>query len=399
MVSLQNVATGLLGTVFALYVRAAGMSTSVVGDVEGALALASAIVCLLLPPLVSAVGYRWLLVGAGFAFAASRLGQISGGGAAAIIALGLLLGVGDGIGRSVGVAFLSESQGDAADRTMLFTIDFAMRVMAAVVGAILGGVVPTMLHGVTGEVDALRWTIGLAVVLYVASALPVFGVEEAPRSKSGTWTSYVASVRGFRSWGRLARLSLPQLPVSFGAGLIMPFVPLFLRAHLHASVTQIGFIMGLTSVVMAAATLATPLLARRVGLVGTVVLTQLASLPFLLVIPLAGVLPVVAVAMWMRTALMNMSWPIYNQMATDGVDSADKPLVLGWMSVSWGMAWLGGSVVGGRLAESTFTAGYFVTAALYAAGAILTWVLMRVLETGAAPTAENLAAEAAEPQA
>ena len=32
-----------LGTVFALYVRGAGMSTTVVGDVEGALALAAAL--------------------------------------------------------------------------------------------------------------------------------------------------------------------------------------------------------------------------------------------------------------------------------------------------------------------------------------------------------------------
>jgi len=67
-VVMQNLAAGVLATVFALYIRGVGMSTSVVGDVEGALALAAAVVCLLLPPLVGVVGYRWMLVIAGLAF-------------------------------------------------------------------------------------------------------------------------------------------------------------------------------------------------------------------------------------------------------------------------------------------------------------------------------------------
>lgn len=398
-VVLQNLAMGLTGTVFALYVRAAGMSTTVVGDFESALALAAAAVCLLLPPLVAAVGYRWLLVASGLAFAASRLGQAAGAGPATIVALGLAYGVGDGIVRSVGVAFLSENGPAGEERTLLFTVDFVARILAAFAGSMLGGLLPTVLTAITTEADALRWTLALAGVLFLTSAVPVAGVREVPMPRQRAWRLYARSVREFRSWGRLARLAVPETLISFGAGLVMPFLPLLLRADLGASVAQVGFVMGMMSLVMALATLLVPLVARRFGLAGTLALTEAASLPFLFVIAQTQSLPVAAAAMWVRAALMNMSWPVYNQIAVEGVPPRDKPLVLGWISVAWSVAWLAGSAVGGRLAESSYTLGYYYTAAFYGAGALASWLLLRKVRLAGVPGAQDVAAELAEPQA
>lgn len=399
MEAFQNAAAGLLATVFALYVSSSGMSTSVVGDVEGALALASGVVCLLLPPLVAVTGYRSLLVVAGLAFAVARLGQTLGVTSSMIVVLGLVVGIGDGINRSIGVAFLSENGPNGEGRTRLFTVDFVLRIAAGVVGAALGGIVPTLLAPTMSDTDTLRWAIGLAGALYLVSILPILGVTDGPRVNQRAWGLYARAVRNFHSWDRLARLVVPEALVSFGAGLIMPFVPLFLNVHLGANVAQIGFIQAATSVVMAVATLSTPFLARRLGLVGTIVTTQIASLPFLLVVPLATALPVVAGAMWMRAALMNMSWPIYNQFAVEGIPAADKPLVLGWMSAAWSAAWLAGSVVGGRLAESSYTVGYFITAVLYALAAVMSWFLLRRIRLGAFDAVEGFAAETVEPHA
>ncbi|PKQ29339.1 MAG: hypothetical protein CVT60_05845 [Actinobacteria bacterium HGW-Actinobacteria-10] len=383
-VVLQNIAIGLLGTVFALYVKSVGMSTSVVGDTEGALSLAAAVVCLLLPPLVSVVGYRALLITAAVAFGLSRLGQTLDIGPSLMVAFGLAYGIGDGIVRSIGVAFLSESGPGGSNRTLLFTVDFVLRVVAAFVGALIGGLLPEALSFAMPEAQAFRISMALAGIVLLSSAIPVLGIRDERRLEGHPWTRYVRTVRGFRSWDRLARLAGPQLMISVGAGLIMPFVPLFLRTHLGASVAQIGMIQGTTAIVMAAATLLTPLLARRLGLVGTVVATELASLPFLLVIPLASGLPVVAVAMWARSSLMNMSWPVYNQISVEGIPARDRPLIAGWTNVAWSVAWLAGSVIGGRLAETSYTTGYFITAGLYAVGAVTSWLLLRHLEAPAA---------------
>ncbi len=400
-VALINAAIGLLGTAFALYLHSRGMSASVVGDVEGALALASGVVCLVLPPLVSVVGYRVLLVATGLAFALSRFGQILGVGPTAIIALGLVYGIGDGVSRSIGVAFLSENGPDGSERTLLFTADFALRVLASFAGALLGGLLPTLLRQWMPDAQALRWTVAVAGALFLASSVPVLGVKEGPRPKVvHPRRVYLDSIRGFRSWDRLMRLAIPEAIISFGAGLVMPFVPLFLSEHAGASVAQIGFIQSATAIFMALATLCTPLVARRLGLVGTIVVTQLASLPFLLVMPLSASLPIIAIAMCARVSLMNMAWPVYNQVAVDGVPSTDKPLVLGWVSVAWSISWLGGSVVGGRLAETSLTVGYFITTGLYALGAITSWLLLRRVKfTAQEPAAETLAEEVAEPAA
>ncbi|MDI6843305.1 MAG: MFS transporter [Anaerosomatales bacterium] len=384
-VALQNVGIGLLGTLFALHVRAQGLPSSVVGDVEGALALSSGAVCLLLPPLVQVVGYRWLLLGASVAFGLSRFGQALPVGAAAIVALGLLYGLGDGIIRSVGAAFLSENAPADSKLTMLFTADFALRVMASFVGALAGGVLPTLLGSWLSEPEALRWSVGAAGLVMLASAAPVLGIRETSRPAGRTRRRYLATVRSFQSWRRLLGMAVPQAVISFGAGLVMPFVPLFLRTHAGASVAQIGVIQGASSVVMAIATLATPLLVKRFGSVGAIVVTQVASLPFMLTLPLARSLALIAVAMWVRAALMNMAWPVFNQVAVDGVPSQDKPLMLGWINVAWSVAWFAGSVLGGRIAASSLTVGYFYAAALYLIGAVATWLLLRDTKIGAEP--------------
>jgi len=53
--------------------------------------------------------------------------------------------------------------------------------------------------------------------------------------------------------------------LSLGAGLIMPFVALYLKEHVGATVAQVGLIQGAMAVAMAMAVLAAPLVARRFG--------------------------------------------------------------------------------------------------------------------------------------
>ncbi|MBN2247154.1 MAG: MFS transporter [Coriobacteriia bacterium] len=374
--AMQNAGYGVIGTTFAIYLKDRGFSEAVVGDVEGALALAAAVVCLTLPPLVVSVGYRRLMIAAGIALGLSRLGQAYAPTAFVIVGLGLLYGVGDGAMQTLSTAFLSENAGHGG-RTRLFTADFIVRTSSMVVGSLVGGIVPVLLRPMTGELDAYRTTIVLAGLMMVSSAVFASGIRDLPHGGAKGLAGWLTTLRGFSSWGRVTRLLVPEMLISLGAGLVMPFVALFLKHRLGASVTEVGIIQAVSSVAMAAAALATPRLAKRIGLAGTVVLTELASLPFLLSIPFAQSLPVAAVLFWLRGMLMNMSWPIYNQLSMAGLPAADKPLVAGWVRFGWSVAWLAGSSIGGRLMEQSYTVPYFFTAALYAAGATATWVLLR----------------------
>ncbi len=379
--ALQNAGYGVIGTVFAIYLKDRGFSEAVVGDVEGALALAAAVVCLMLPPLVSSVGYRRLMVAAGLLIAIARLGQAYAPAALMVVGLGLVFGLGDGMMQTLSTAFLSENAARGS-RTRLFTVDYITRIAAMVVGSLLGGVAPVLLRPLVGEAEAFRLTIVLAAAIMAASAIFALRIVDRPHTDDHPRVGWLASLKGFRSWNRVVRLLIPEMLISLGAGLVMPFVALFLRHQVGATVTEVGFIQAVSAVAMALAALATPRLSRRIGLAGTVVITELASLPFLIMIPFSTSLPLTAVLFWLRGMLMNMSWPIYNQLSMEALPPHDKPLVAGWVRFGWSVAWLAGSAIGGRLMEQSYTAPYFYTAGLYALGSIATFLLLRGIPTG-----------------
>ncbi|MHB1340666.1 MAG: MFS transporter [Coriobacteriia bacterium] len=374
-VSLQNAGFGVLGTVFAIYLKDAGMTEAVVGDVEGALAFASAITCLALPPLVARVGYRPLIIIGALALGLSRFAQAFAPTALVVVGLGLLYGIGEGATQILGTAFLSEAA-PARARTHLFTVDYTTRVGSVFLGSLLGGFLPRLLTMAgAGELASFRMTIVVGAALMIASILPARTIEHS--RPSGSATSYRAAVRAFTSWDRLARLLVPEAIIAFGAALSMPFVALFLKHQLGATVQEVGVIQAVSALGMAAAAFGSPWLARRLGLVGTVVTTELLSLPFLVAVPLATSLPVAAVLLWVRGILMNMSWPVYNQLATEGVPPADRPLVVGWVRFGWSVSWLGGSVLGGRLMQHSYLLPWYLTAGLYAVGALASLFLLR----------------------
>jgi len=285
-------------------------------------------------------------------------------------------------------AFLSENA-QAGRRTHLFTADFIVKVAAMFTGSLAGGIVPVLLRPLVGEAEAFRLTIVFAAVLMASSAIFAGRITDAVAERSPhPVRAWIDTLRGFSSWGRVGRLLVPEMLVSLGAGLIIPFVALFLRERLGATVTDVGVIQAVSSVMMAVAALSTPRLARRFGLAGTVVLTQLASLPFLVAIPLTTSLPVAAVLFWVRGMFMNMSWPVYNQLSMEGLPAADKPLVAGWVRFGWSIAWLGGSALGGRIMAVSYTTPYFLTAALYGAGAIATFLLLRGVRSEDEPASD-----------
>ncbi len=375
LAGLQNAGMGLLITVFAIYVKTWGMSETVVGGAEGALAIAAGVIALLAAPLISVFGYRRLLIAASAAYAVSRLGQALLPTTAAVLAFGLLTGVGDGVMRAASSAFISENSGEA-ERTHLFTMDLVVRLGAAFVGSVAGGGLVSLLSTVTSGATALRISVALSAVLFAAAALPGFLVREDLHPARHALASYRRMVAAFSSWGHLARLAVPQAIIALGAGLIMPFLSLFLKHQLGATIGQVGIVQGVAEIAMGVAALGAPWLGRRFGLIRGTVITELLSLPLLASIPSIGWLPAAAGVLWVRAALMNMSWPLLNQYSMEGVPGPEKPLVAGGLAFAWSTGWLLGSVIGGRMMAYSYTLPYYFTVAAYATGAVATWLLL-----------------------
>ncbi len=373
--ALQNFGAGILVTAFAIYVRSWGMSEAVVGDAEGALAIASAVIALLAAPLISVFGYRRLLLAAGVAYGVARLGQAFMPVTVAVLAFGLLAGVGDGVMKAASSAFLSENSDDA-ERTHLFALDLIVRLGAAFCGSLFGGGLAALLGLWMREPSALRVAVLISGLVFAASAIPALWVREDLHPARHAFAAYRRTVSTFGSWSHLLRLAVPQAVMAVGAGLIMPFLSLFLKHRLGASIGEIGIVQGIAEVAMGVAAVGAPWLGRRFGLIRGTVITEVLSLPLLALLPSIGSLPAAAVVLWVRAALMNMSWPLLNQYSMEGIPAREKPLVAGGLAFGWAAGWLVGSVIGGRMMTLSYTTPYYYTVGLYAAGAALTWFLL-----------------------
>lgn len=394
---LQSVGAGMLGTVFGIYIKTAGMSERVVGTVEGALALTAAIICLIGPPLVATVGYRIMMIGAIAIIVVSRLGQAAFPVAGIVVALALAFGLGDGFMRAIGSAFMSENSGDG-ERTHLFSAEFMIRVLAGFIGGLLGGFVPTILMHFTTELHAYQWTITIATVIIASGILPMLDLREGAM-KDETFVAktfarnYIDAFRKFTSWRHLVKLTGPQMFISLGGGLVIPFVPLYLKHYLHADIASIGIIQGLAAVVLAFATFGTPVIARKMGLVKGTALMQALSVPFLALVPFAGSLLVAVGLLWSRSALMNMAGPMFNQFSMEDVPDTDKPVVAGLMFFALNIMWMIGSLIGGSMMEVSYTAPYALAVVCYLTGAALTYAVWR--HHGAPQPTTETAVEAA----
>lgn len=378
---LQGLGGAMLATVFGIYIKSAGMSESVVGAVEGAVALTAAIVCLFGPPLVASVGYRVMMVGAISLIVLSRLGQAAFPIAGIVVGLALAFGLGDGFMRAIGSAFMSENSGDG-ERTHLFSAEFVIRVLAGFLGGVFGGLLPTLLMHWMSDEHAYQWTITAATLIIAAGILPMLKIRDGAM-KDETFVAstfgkaYIDAIKGFTSWKHTAKLVGPQAFISLGGGLVIPFIPLYLNHHLHANIASIGIIQGLASVVLAFTSFGTPTIARKIGLVRGAAMMQALSVPFLALVPFAGSLVFAVALLWSRNAVMNMAGPMFNQFSMEGVPDRDKPVVAGLLFSGLNVMWMIGSTVAGRIMEHSYTAPYAIAVVCYLLGAGLTYFVWR----------------------
>lgn len=372
---LQGLGAGILATVFGIYIKTAGLSESVVGDTEAVVAASAAVIAMLGTPLIAALGYRFLLIAAVGLIVGARLGMASLPVAAAFIGFSVAVGLGDGFLRTVSAAFMSENSG-TGERTHLFSVEFLVRVSAGLLGGLLGGFLPTTLGRFMPELAAYQWTIAAGALVLGTGIIPMLSLKDQ-RPKSSVMTAYADSFRALTQWRRILRLILPQAAIALGGGMVIPFVPLYLKGSLGASIAEIGAILGFSSLVTALGVFGTPMVARKLGLPTGVALLQGLSVPFLAAVSMATSLPAAIGALWIRGALMNMAGPLYNQLAMEHASDREKPIFAGWMFFGLNIMWLLGNLAGGRMMEVSYQLPYVAAVVLYATGAIATFFAWR----------------------
>jgi MFS family permease len=315
----RSLATGMIGVLLGVHLAALDLPASTVGLVVG-LGLAGATLATTVVTFWGdRLGYRRALLG---------ITSLTVIGAAALpvstspwaLGLAAFIGMVNGMGRDRGAALVIEqatlpATGADADRTMTFAKYNVLQDVGHAVGSLFAGL-PALLHGIAGIApDAARSD---ALWVYaVLCAVPLFAYTrlsttiEAPRvTRSATLSPY--RQRGLTKGGRrtLTKISALFAIDSVGGGfLTTALLSYFFYERFGVGANEIGLLFFVARIANAGSHFVAAWLARRIGLVNTMVFTHIPSSVLLLTVPFMPDFTTAALLFLLRESLVEMDVP------------------------------------------------------------------------------------------
>jgi len=259
------------------------------------------------------------------------------------------------------------------ERPYLFSLSFGIAVMAGVIGSFVFGQLVDIIGDrfAVDSAGAHRLSLTIGILLSLLALIP-FGLLRMPPGipKSERLVLSRQTLSPLR--GILFRLTIPYVLVGLGAGMIIPFLNIFFRDRFGQSPEEIGYYFGILNLTMFVGVMVGPILVRKIGMVRTMIYTQLASIPFMLILAFCYYFPFVVGAFLIRGTLMNMGHPIGNNFAMEMVPRSHHAIVNALLMFAWTFSWMISTQLGGWLIEQYgYTQSLLIPAGLYVLSSVL----------------------------
>jgi MFS family permease len=292
-----------------------------------------------------------------------------------LLLLSAVYGVGTAFYTVAGSPFLMENS-TPDERMHLFSVNSALSQAAYIIGCIAGGSMPNVLTriGVDPAGPAVyRYILFLSLSVVALSAIPILYMSKA--GKKPRPIKRFAVLSSTLSSAKVQKLIAINGLVGIGAGMIVPFFNVYFHNLLSAATDQIGLIFSAGEMVMIAGLMIIPLAVERFGKIRTIAFTELASIPFLIMLAFTTNIYVAASAYIMRMTLMNMANPAINNFNMELVSDEQRATVSSLTSMAWYMcqsisAYLSGIMMAG----SNYVLPFMVTCVTYVCSASLYYV-------------------------
>lgn len=367
-----------------LYVRSVGYGDAEAGQVLAAGGLGVVLSTIPAASLYDRLGARRSLLVSAFAAAAALAGLACVESLPMLMVFAALQSSAFTLHRVVAAPFLVAAS-EPAERTSLFGAETATHSIASMIGLSVAGLVAGLLQGaVLGETAALRAALllGAATTLCAAPFYRRIRLETRPRAdESVRARRRMFAVLAPRHWGMWWRLALPHGLVGLGAGLTIPFINIYFTDRFGVPKEELGFVMATSQLTMTVGILAIPWTVRRIGLLRATILSEALSLPFFLTLAFTTEFPVALTAFVFRSALMNLSHPLWRNLMMEITPGEWRAAVNGVTMLAWHLGWALSNQLGGTLIETSAgwvapgTDGYvvpmLVTSSVYLAAIVV----------------------------
>ena len=376
---LRALANGLAGVVLGIYLDKLGHSVVTLGLVLSAGLAGATLATAAVTFYGDRFGRRRSLV---------TLGALSAGGGlvvalssdAAVIGAGAFLGMLTGMGKDRGAMLALESatlpsSTDDAGRTRAFAWHAVLQDAGQALGGLLA-VLPSVLRdtGLAGEIPSYRVTILLYAAL-IAASLPWYATLSA-RSDPPAAPKRAISPRS-RSilWKICALFSIDGVGGGFLGSALFSY---FFFAFFGATEPQIALLFLGGKVMSAASHLAAAWLARRIGLVNTMVFTHIPSSLLLVAIPFAGSFWAAAALYLLREGLAEMDVPTRTSYVMAVVQPDERTFASGATGIARLASWSVAPALAGIAIENVSLATpLFIAAGLKIAYDVLLYFAFR----------------------
>ncbi len=311
---LRSVATGMIGPMLGFYLAGLSFDATTIGFVVSAglagAAAATAWVMLFGQALPRRAA---LLAVAGFSLAGGAVAALASGpwivGAAAFV--GMLNGMGRDRGASLVIeqAMLPETT-TATDRTRAFAWYSVLQDTGAALGALCSGL-PALLRESGGlePLPALRVSMGAYLAIVAVGAIPYLLLSREIASAPTRSPSRISP----ESRGIIAKIcGLFAIDSVAGGFLTAAFLALWFKRTFGVDERMLGALFFGKAVLNALSHFGAAWLARRIGLVNTMVFTHVPSSLLLVTVTLATSFPVAAALFLLREGLVEMDVPTRN---------------------------------------------------------------------------------------
>jgi MFS family permease len=331
----RSFAYGFLSVVLGLYLDAIGLTTAAIGWIFTAALAGGAVMTIVITAVADTLGRKILLISgailmaiAGWVFAVSN--------EPIWLAMAAIFGTISPSGKEVG-PFLSIEQAILPEttqdqhRTTVFSAYNLIGSLCGALGALAVGL-PSLfsIPQITGYRFLVWGYVICAVVMMVVFALLSPAIETKNQTVS---QKRVIGVR--RSRGIVAKLAgLFALDAFAGGFIVQSIVAYWFYLCYKTDLNALGGIFFGTNLLAALSFLAAPAIARRFGLLNTMVFTHLPSNILLLLVPLMPNLELAVVMLLVRNLLSQLDVPTRQSYTMAVVDAEERAASAGILSVS-----------------------------------------------------------------
>jgi MFS family permease len=380
--ALSGITTGILLVLYNLYLVSLGYHTDFIGIVLFVAAIGAGIAIFPAGVCVDRFGGKPVLIFSNLLIGAAGVGQILFRSPMPLLVSGFIAGIGGAFTIVVNAPFLSLNS-TQDERSHLFSLNIVLGLVTTVLGSIIGGVLPLWFRGISwlmaplpswlawllaAQLDPRSYQLSLLFAGIIAgpSLIPLFMLKNIHPTLAPTRSLVPFQHVSIRTILRspILLLVLVQALIGTGAGLFIPYFNIYFVQYLKASTALFGLLNGGATAITALLTLGAPWLARRIGKVNSIVLTQLSSIPLLVSLGLVPLLPLASTLYLFRQGLMDMSMGVLQVYSMEAAPEQYRGLANSSYQAAFYVPWALMAPLGGLLIAHFGYPAVFISGAI-----------------------------------